>query len=246
MPDMSTYAAEAEEEKRLKRLARNRASARLRRLRKKNLVDAYETEVGILEKALKQLESHEWGKDTTDHKSLLDALGMERGQQTITPEERTAIINDILRQQMQQVNMLQQAQHEQEVLAMLASSSTGENSEEDEMIRELQDLLQLSDYQKQKLQESSKGLDKEVEALETVAASLEAMQRNDWLLNEGVQKITDQFTSILHKNQQSKLLLWTDTNAEAVDQLDHVQVQPLQSAPIFSFGVESNTPGDDE
>ncbi len=38
MPDMSTYAAEAEEEKRLKRLARNRASARLRRLRKKNLV----------------------------------------------------------------------------------------------------------------------------------------------------------------------------------------------------------------
>ena len=38
MPDMTSYAAEAEEEKRLKRLARNRASARLRRLRKKNLV----------------------------------------------------------------------------------------------------------------------------------------------------------------------------------------------------------------
>ncbi len=42
MPDMSTYAAEAEEEKRLKRLARNRASARLRRLRKKNLVSTNE------------------------------------------------------------------------------------------------------------------------------------------------------------------------------------------------------------
>ena len=38
MPDMSAYAAKAEEEKRQKRLARNRASARLRRLRKKNLV----------------------------------------------------------------------------------------------------------------------------------------------------------------------------------------------------------------
>ena len=35
---MSAYAAQAEEEKRQKRLARNRASARLRRLRKKNLV----------------------------------------------------------------------------------------------------------------------------------------------------------------------------------------------------------------
>jgi hypothetical protein len=38
MPDMSAYAAKAEQEKRQKRLARNRASARLRRLRKKNLV----------------------------------------------------------------------------------------------------------------------------------------------------------------------------------------------------------------
>lgn len=38
LPDMSSYAAQQEEEKRQKRLARNRASARLRRLRKKNLV----------------------------------------------------------------------------------------------------------------------------------------------------------------------------------------------------------------
>ncbi len=296
MPDMSTYAAEAEEEKRLKRLARNRASARLRRLRKKNLVslihlffclfwrrlfkwkvdllwkankqseliylsflvcfqvDAYETEVGILEKTLKQLEAHEWGKDTDDHKALLDALGMERGQQAISPEERNTIIQDILKQQKQQVYMLQQAQREQEVLAMLASEGLVEggegkfdNSEEDlQMISELQEILQLSDDQKAKLRESSKGLDREVEALETVSASLEAIQQNNWLLNEGVQEITDQFTSILHKNQQSKLLLWTDANAEAVDQLDLVQVQPLQSAPIFSFGVESTTPGDDE
>ena len=210
--------------------------------------------MGILEKTLKQLEAHEWGKDTDDHKALLDALGMERGQQAISPEERTTIIQDILKQQMQQVDMLQQAQREQEVLAMLASAPKGEDEtkygsnddEDNEMFRELQEILQLSDDQKGKLRESSKGLDKEVEALETVSASLEAMQKNDWLLNEGVQKITDQFTSILHKNQQSKLLLWTDANADAVDQLDHVQVQPLQSAPIFSFGVESTTPGDDE
>ena len=209
-------------------------------------MDAYETEVGILEKTLKQLHAHGWGKDTDDHKPLLDALGMERGQQAISPEERTGIIRDILKQQRQQVNMLQQAQREQETLAMLASMRNFGGSEEDVMIRELQDILQLSDDQKTKLQESSEGLDKEVEALETVAASLEVMQRNDWLLNEGVQNITDQFTSILHKNQQSKLLLWTDANAEAVDQLDHVEVQPLQSAPMFSFGVESTTPGDEE
>lgn len=203
-----------------------------------------------MEKTLKQLEAHEWGKDTDDHKALLDALGMERGQQAISPEERNTIIQDILKQQKQQVNMLQQAQCEQEVLAMLASGASterGESIEEDiSMLSELQEILQLSEDQKVKLQESSKGLDREVEALETVSASLEAMQKNDWLLNEGVQKITDQFTSILHKNQQSKLLLWTDANAEAVDQLDLVHVQPLQSAPMFSFGVESTTPADDD
>jgi hypothetical protein len=201
-------------------------------------VDAYETEVGILEKTLKQLQAHEWGK-TDNHTALLDALGMERGQQAIAPEQRTGIIQDILRQQMQHVELLRQAQMEQECLALLAED------EEDEMSKELQGILQLSDSQKADLKASGNGLDKEVEALETVAASLEAMLENKWLLNEGVQGITDQFTSILHKNQLSKFLLWTDANVESIDQLDHVHVQPLQGAPIFTFGVES-TPGDEE
>jgi hypothetical protein len=202
-------------------------------------VDAYETEVGILEKTLKQLQAHEWGKDD-NHKALLDALGMERGQQAIQPEQRTGIIQDILRQQTQQVQILRQSQLEQECLAMLAED------DQDELSKELQDILQLSDGQKQDLRASSNGLDTEVEALETVAASLEAMLENEWLLNEGVQGITDQFTSILHKNQLSKLLLWTDANVEAIDQLDHVQVQPLQGAPIFMFGVETTPGGDDD
>lgn len=204
-------------------------------------MDAYETEVGILEKTLKQLKAHEWGRDD-NHTALLDALGMERGQQAIPADQRASVIRDILNHQMQQVELLRQAQLEQECLAMLANSD--ENAD-DEMVRELQDLLQLTDHQKQDLRTSSQGLEKEIEALETIAASLEAMKENDWLINDGVQAITDQFTSILHKNQLSKFLLWTDANVEAIDQLDHVQVQPLQGAPIFSFGVES-TPGDDD
>lgn len=52
-----------DEEKRRKRLARNRASARLRRLRKKNLVESYESEVGVLEGSLKKLKQVRWGED---------------------------------------------------------------------------------------------------------------------------------------------------------------------------------------
>ena len=83
-------------------------------------MDAYETEVGILEKTLKQLQAHEWGKDD-NHKALLDALGMERGQQAIQPSQRTEIIKDILHQQMEQVELLRQSQMEQQLSATILS-----------------------------------------------------------------------------------------------------------------------------
>jgi len=201
-------------------------------------VDAYETEVGVLEKTLKQLRAHEWGADD-DHKALLDALGMERGQQTVDPAQRAEVIRGILEQQLEQVDLLRQTQMEQQCLAMMIQNP------DDEASKELQQILNLTDTQKQEILNASRGLDKEVEALETIAASLRALQDNDWLVNEGVQEITDQFTTILHKNQMSKFLLWTDSNVEAIDQLDFVQVQPLQPAPIFTFGAEAN-PMDDE
>mmetsp|Transcript_19378 Transcript_19378/g.53900 ORF Transcript_19378/g.53900 Transcript_19378/m.53900 type:complete len:167 (-) Transcript_19378:254-754(-) len=164
---------------------------------------------------------------------------MERGQQTVDPAQRAEVIRGILEQQLEQVDLLRQTQMEQQCLAMMIQNP------DDEASKELQQILNLTDTQKQEILNASRGLDKEVEALETIAASLRALQDNDWLVNEGVQEITDQFTTILHKNQMSKFLLWTDSNVEAIDQLDFVQVQPLQPAPIFTFGAEAN-PMDDE
>ena len=201
-------------------------------------VEAYETEVGILEKTLKQLKAHEWGA-SDDHNALLEALGMERGQQAIAADQRSTIIKDILKHQKEQVQLLQQAQMEQECLLLMASDP------EDELAKELDEVLQLSPEQKRALQESRQGLEQEIQALETIAASLQAMEENDWLVNEGVAQITDQFSSILHKNQLSKFLLWADANVEAIDQLDHVTVQPLHGAPLFTFGVET-APDNDE
>lgn len=260
---MTSFAVQAEEEKRQKRLARNRASARLRRLRKKNLVDAYETEVGILEKTLQQLKAHEWGvpasghagavasaSNEKSHQSLLEALCMDRGQQVISSEQRAQQCQDILEQQLQQMELLRQVQFEQH---LLAAASGSENKDDDpglvEMAAELNQVLGLSDDQRAKMQESSKGLDDEITALDTVFSSLVMMKENEWLLNQGVQDITDQLTSILHKNQMSKFLLWADANVEAIDQLDHVHAAPKTAphpqGPIFTFGVET-TPMEDE
>jgi len=215
-----------------------------------------------LEKTLQQLKAHEWGIPTTgpaatvaansekSHQSLLEALCMDRGQQVISSEQRAQQCQDILEQQLQQMELLRQVQFEQQ---LLAAASTGELKDDDpelaEMTAELNQLLGLSDDQKDKLRNGSKGLDDEMSALDTVFSSLVMMKENEWLLNQGVQDITDQLTSILHKNQMSKFLLWADANVEAIDQLDHVHAAPKTTphpqGPIFTFGVET-TPMEEE
>jgi len=241
---MQSYAAraQAEEEKRKKRLARNRASARLRRLRKKNLVDSYEGEVGVLEASLQKLKAHTWG---TSHEALLEALSMERGQQELSNEERVELIQEIVRQQRKQVEFLRETQREQQILLAATSpiQESGESSK-NELSKELQTLLNLTESQKGEIRKACEGLDKEIHAMETFIVCLQAMQNTSWLWNDGVAKISDQFTSILHPNQVSKFLIWSDANAEALDSLEYCHAPPSQAppdmAPVFCFGMDDH------
>eukprot|EP00546_Thalassionema_frauenfeldii_P005695 CAMPEP_0178928946 /NCGR_PEP_ID=MMETSP0786-20121207/20245_1 /TAXON_ID=186022 /ORGANISM="Thalassionema frauenfeldii, Strain CCMP 1798" /LENGTH=553 /DNA_ID=CAMNT_0020604985 /DNA_START=41 /DNA_END=1702 /DNA_ORIENTATION=+ len=244
LPDMQSYAAraQAEEEKRKKRLARNRASARLRRLRKKNLVDSYEGEVGVLEASLQKLKAHTWG---SSHEALLEALSMERGQQELSNEERVELIQEIVQQQRKQVEFLRETQREQQIL--LAAASPVQDSDDcskNELNLELQKLLNLTESQKEEISKACEGLDKEIHAMETFIVCLEAMQNTSWLWNDGVAKISDQFTSILHPNQVSKFLIWSDANAEALDSLEYCHAPPSQAppdmAPVFCFGMDDH------
>ncbi|HEY9817499.1 MAG TPA: hypothetical protein V6D20_17100, partial [Candidatus Obscuribacterales bacterium] len=142
-------------------------------------VDAYETEVGILEKTLQQLKAHEWGCPTTgpaaaaaatsekSHQSLLEALCMDRGQQVISSEQRAEQCQDILEQQLQQMELLRQVQFEQQLLAATSSEQKDEDPEIAEMANELSQVLELTDDQKSQLQGASKGLDEEMVALDT-------------------------------------------------------------------------------
>lgn len=231
LPDMTSYGAQQEEEKRQKRLARNRASARLRRLRKKNLVDAYETEVGILEKTLAQLSSHEWGQGEDHPRALVEALSMDRGQQVLTKEERQQAAADILQQQIDFVAMLEASMQEQYVLSQVGG----------EDFQDLAEHLQLTPQQVEQLQAASAGWQDEWNALQTVKTSLLAMRDNGWLWNEGSSAIAEEFLAILHKNQVSKFLLWADHNVEAIDELDGIHApSSVASGPIFHFGVNSN------
>lgn len=258
MPDMTTFQASHvndEEDKRKKRLARNRASARLRRLKKKNLVDSYEGEVGILESSLSKLRSHVWGSEIIGHDSLIEALSMERGQQPLTPENRKGLVQAILTQQRDQVANLLECQLENWTLCTLANKSdsfAGLNSmcsypktfsvnevEVSQITTELTSSLRLTSKQVSLINQSSIGCSHEVKDLLTVDSCLESIHMNEWLLDKGVDEVAKLFTSILNPTQRSKFLLWSDHNAEPIENLDYVRLQARKdSGPLFEFGVD--------
>jgi len=244
LPDITSFAARAHEEeaKRQKRLARNRASARLRRLRKKNLVDSYEGEVGVLERALQKLKAHEWGKPGNHPDALIEALGMDRGQQPLTKAQRQEQIVSILNQQIAQVQYIQQAQLE---LRMLQKVVDGDK--DDEMTKELAALLQLTDEQKHQL--STIGNKNDSKSMDTVLHCLHLLNSNQWLQNNNSEDMAlEPLLHILHPGGQvSKFLLWTDANADAISQLDHVFCNNGNNgngnSPVFVFGMDDLNSG---
>jgi hypothetical protein len=163
---------------------------------------------------------------------------MERGQQEISEEQRQQLLQEILTQQLQQAEFLQEAQMEQSILQLLVEQPN------DDLSKEIQEMLQLTPQQQQEISRATQGLDKEVEAMETLVECLQAMQSTGWLTNEGVTALSKEFTSILHPNQLSKFLLWTDANAEAMEQLDYCNAPPgsapPQSSPTFCFGIDDH------
>ena len=252
LPNMNQYnmsnetRANMEEEKRQKRLARNRASARLRRLRKKNLVESYEHEVGVLESSLSKLKAHSWGSGNND--ALIQALSMERGQQPLSESDRRKVIVEILKQQRDQIENLMETQMETMMLSWIGKVSKGEiqlseNSEEAALASELSDVLKLSSDQVESLSELKCG-EEEQQALQTIDVCLEAMMNNSWLMNDGVEECTEQFASIMNPSQLSKFMIWADHNSEAIDCLDYVNAPPSSappaSTPIFHFGIDQS------
>lgn len=56
-------------------MERNRASARVRRQRKKDMAELYEKEVARLERGIRTLKTHVWGSGDAAAADLAEALG---------------------------------------------------------------------------------------------------------------------------------------------------------------------------
>jgi hypothetical protein len=223
-------------------------------------VDAYEAEVGILEKTLHALKHHEWGSTLFESggaagapvSALTEALSMDRGQQALTKQERHDAAIDILHQQLEFVALLEQIMQEQYALhqagGLLLVGAGGEplgtggvDATSSALLHELIHELQLTPDQMRQLHSAREGFEEEWSALQTVKQSLQAMITSSWLWNEGSTAVAEEFTGILHKNQVSKFLLWADANVEAIDELDGVNAPPgVPQGPVFTFGINNN------
>ncbi len=248
MPDMSQYSkSNLDDSKRKKRLARNRASARLRRLRKKNLVESYEAEVGVLRSSLEKLEGHRWGRGGVAE--LLEGLSMDRGQQAMSREDRVGLIRGILEQQYEQVDNLLGVQLEGLLLGMYGRSRGGGDAVGGEIgdmregiYKELDEVLKLTPSQIERLGRSSAEAAEDRKAAMTVEMCLRKIRESGWMQNETVEDAADRFMKILNPGQMSKFLLWTDNNSEQIESLDYVNAPAanaeVQRTPRFFFGTE--------
>jgi hypothetical protein len=177
---------------------------------------------------------------------------MERGQQPLTPEKRRELVQSIIAQQREQVTNLLECQLENWILGTLVDSYANFSSDpeacvnksnhEEELTQvtsELLSILQLTPNQLSLIKQSSHGCVHEVQDLFTVDKCLQSINANQWLLDEGVDEIAGQFTSILNPTQLSKFLLWSDHNADPIEKLDFVNVlSGVGSGPVFEFGVD--------
>ena len=226
-----------------------------------------ESEVGVLETSLAKLQAHKWGVgNNTD--ALIEALSMDRGQQKIDSEKRKELITSTLAQQREQVRNLMDCQLENMALAWIAhqgeegagsdnvglfKNTDGEDptttAEVNELASELNEVLGLTPDQKKQLRSNTAGIEEERKSIEVIDQSLTALMSNSWLMNNGIEECTEQFTNILNPTQMSKFLLWSDHNSEAIDQLDYVNAPPSNappsSSPTFMFGIEESNAGDE-
>merc|ERR1740139_1181786 len=167
---------------------------------------------------------------------------MERGQQSLPH-----LLREILAQQREQVANLREAQAQMNTLAWLARRGGGDaapeqKDEEEQIAKELAEVLRPTPAQQAQLQQATEGADDEYRALATIDTCLETLQDHAWLMNTGVEECTDIFSSILNPQQFNKFLIWTDHNSEAIEQLDYINAPPTDSppsnSPIFQFGID--------
>ena len=246
------------EMKRDRRLARNRASARLRRQRKRSTIETLEHKIEKLNLRIETLQSYSFGSGLERGSGLSSDIG-SRNHTLSQPKEdkRMESTKYYLDNACRDMKILLNNQ----VFAALMNSVTGPDestAERRTLQQELRDVLELTESQKQTLNQVLTAKNHVAHQYTTMCALLHCAMvgiENDWFSSVLHSRVTDAFLTSVTGEQNKRYMNWADRNTEAISMLncyrptehDKIHADPVEQAywppvepktgkPIFYFG----------
>ncbi|KAL3669527.1 hypothetical protein V7S43_004914 [Phytophthora oleae] len=212
-----------EDDRRQRRLERNRASARVRREKKKGMVETYEGEVSKLESSLNMLKNHEFG--TGNAEELATALEYSSGEHLrhalMSKDAKMELMARILGQHSRDTDAIRRANAENQALIAVATDNS-------ELFRSLRAQLGLTPEQCQQLARLAIPASDEARKLDAIRKCFSALRAHDWLYVPGIETILHQSRNTMTPHQFQRFLSWSVENRPSIDRLQFV---PTPSAP---------------
>ncbi|RQM09087.1 hypothetical protein KXD40_002418 [Peronospora effusa] len=212
-----------EDDRRQRRLERNRASARVRREKKKGMVETYEGEVSKLESSLNMLKNHEFG--TGHGEELAAALENSSGEHLrhalMSKDAKMELMARILGQHSRNTDAIRRANAENQALIAVASDNA-------KLFLSLRTQLGLTDDQCQRIASFAVSASEEARKLDAIRKCFSALRAHDWLYVPGIETILHQSRNAMSTHQFQKFLSWSMENRPSIDQLQFV---PTSSVP---------------
>ena len=252
----TTHTDSSAEIKRDRRLARNRASARLRRQRKRSTIETLEHRIENLNLRIEKLQAYSFGSGLERGSKLSPDIG-SRNQPMSQPKEKVRIestkyyLDNTCRDMKIVLN--------NQVFAALmncVNGATESTVERRGLQQELRDILDLSEAQKHNLTQELDTLapgNNVAHQYTTMCALLQCSMvgiDSNWFDSELHKKVTDTFLESVTEEQNKRYMNWSDRNTDAISLLScsrptetdttnsymYPAAGTRQGKPVFYFG----------
>ncbi|KAI9908766.1 hypothetical protein PsorP6_016668 [Peronosclerospora sorghi] len=171
-----------EDERRQRRLERNRASARVRREKKKGMVETYEGEVSKLESSLNMLKKHEFG--TGNAQELATALEYSPREHLrhalMSKDAKMELMARILGHHSRNTDAIRRANAENQALIAVSSDDS-------ELFLSLRTQLGLTPEQCQRIASLATSVTEEARKLDAIRKCFSALRAHEWLYVPGIE-----------------------------------------------------------
>ncbi|OWZ11235.1 hypothetical protein PHMEG_00015777 [Phytophthora megakarya] len=222
-----------EDDRRQRRLERNRASARVRREKKKGMVETYEAEVSKLESSLNMLKNHEFG--TGNAQDLATSLEYSSGehlrQAQMSKDVKMELMSRILGQHSRNTDAIRRANSENQALVAVAVDNS-------EFSQSLRAQLGLTREQCQQLATLAVPASEESRKLDAIRKCFSALRAHDWLYVPGIETILQQSRNTMTPHQFQKFLSWSMENRPSIGQLQTPSAPESEKDLTFIFSED--------